>query len=110
PAHLHAHFLHSTAALALIAHKVTGQPYSLTGHAKDIYTTLPQNLALRCRQARFVTTCTAANHTYLTETLGELATPVLVCRHGVDAATFSGVPREPRPGRIVSIGRLVPKK
>ena len=56
PAHLHAHFLHSPAALAFIAAKINGQPYSLTGHAKDIYTTLPENVRMRCDRARFVTT------------------------------------------------------
>ncbi len=109
-AHLHAHFLHSPAALALIAHKVSGQPYSLTGHAKDIYTSLPENLRLRCAPARFVTTCTAANREYLTTEVGVEPRQVHVCRHGVDLGKFTLPERAPRPGRIVSVGRLVPKK
>src|SRR5215471_762214 len=70
PAHLHAHFLHSPAAVAFIAAKINGQPYSLTGHAKDIYTTLPQNLRMRCNRARFVTTCTEANRAHLITEVG----------------------------------------
>jgi colanic acid/amylovoran biosynthesis glycosyltransferase len=35
---------------------------------------------------------------------------VWLCRHGVDAARFSSDRSDPQPGRIVSIGRLVPKK
>jgi glycosyltransferase involved in cell wall biosynthesis len=33
-----------------------------------------------------------------------------VCRHGIDLARFTIPARTPRPGRIVSVGRLVPKK
>jgi glycosyltransferase involved in cell wall biosynthesis len=110
PAHLHAHFLHSPAALALITRKISGQRYSLTGHAKDIYTTLPENLLLRCCSAEFVTTCTDANRRHLVEVIGLPASQVWLCRHGVDVDRFNGVRSDPRAGRILSIGRLVPKK
>jgi len=110
PAHLHAHFLHSPAALAFVAAKVNGQPYSLTGHAKDIYTTLPENLRMRCDRARFVTTCTEANRAHLITEVGLAPGQVHVCRHGVDLTKFTIPARTPRPGRIVSVGRLVPKK
>ncbi len=110
PAHLHAHFLHSPAALAFIAAKVSGQPYSLTGHAKDIYTTLPENLRMRCDRARFVTTCTEANRAHLITEVGLAPGQVHVCRHGVDLTKFTIPARTPRHGRIVSVGRLVPKK
>lgn len=110
PAHLHAHFLHSPAAVAFIAEKISGQPYSLTGHAKDIYTTLPENLRMRCDRARFVTTCTEANRTHLITDVGLAPEKVHICRHGVDLVKFNVPVRQPRLGRIVSIGRLVPKK
>ncbi len=110
PAHLHAHFLHSPAAIAFIARKISGQPYSVSGHAKDIYTTLPENLLMRCRGAEFVTTCTEANRRHLVEEIGLEPSQVSLCRHGVDVERFSadGSPRA--AGRIVSVGRLVPKK
>jgi glycosyltransferase involved in cell wall biosynthesis len=110
PAHLHAHFLHSPAALAFIARKISGQRYSLTGHAKDIYTTLPENLLMRCRDAEFVTTCTDANRKHLVEEIGLPASRVWLCRHGVDLDRFSADRSDPQKGRILSIGRLVPKK
>ena len=110
PAHVHAHFLHSPAAIAFIARKLTGQSYSVSGHAKDIYTTLPENLVMRCRDAEFVTTCTDANRRHLVEVLGLPSSKVRLCRHGVDAARFLPGPAAPRVGRIVSVGRLVPKK
>jgi glycosyltransferase involved in cell wall biosynthesis len=110
PAHLHAHFLHSPAAIAFIARKVSGQRYSLSGHAKDIYTTLPENLVIRCRDAEFVTTCTEANRQHLVDEIGVESSKVWLCRHGVNAERFSSDRSNPRTGRIVSVGRLVPKK
>jgi glycosyltransferase involved in cell wall biosynthesis len=110
PAHLHAHFLHSPAAIAFIARKISRQPYSLSGHAKDIYTTLPENLVMRCRDAMFVTTCTEANRRYLVEELGLRSSHVWLCRHGVDTDRFGDAGASPQVGRILSVGRLVPKK
>jgi glycosyltransferase involved in cell wall biosynthesis len=110
PAHLHAHFLHSPAAIAFIAKKLSGQRYSLSGHAKDIYTTLPENVLMRCRGAEFVTTCTDANRRYLVEEIGLEPARVQLCRHGVDAERFEANSSGHHAGRIVSIGRLVPKK
>lgn len=110
PAHLHAQFLHSPGAIAFIARKVSGQRYSLSGHAKDIYTTLPENLRLRCGDAEFVTTCTEANRRHLVEDVGVPSAKVHLCRHGVDAGRFARTRPARTPGRIVSVGRLVPKK
>lgn len=110
PAHVHAHFLHSPAAIAFIAKKISGQRYSLSGHAKDIYTTLPENLVMRCREAEFVTTCTDANRRHLAQEVGLPPSSVHLCRHGVDVERFSALRPSPVPGRIVSVGRLVAKK
>jgi glycosyltransferase involved in cell wall biosynthesis len=136
-AHLHAHFLHSPAAIAFIAKKISGQRYSVCGHAKDIYTTLPQNLEMRCDRADFVTTCTEANRRFLVEEIGLAPSRVWLCRHGVDVERFSSNgsgphaspndaqphaaanrsqphaarnPSQPHAARIISVGRLVPKK
>jgi glycosyltransferase involved in cell wall biosynthesis len=110
PAHLHAHFLHSPAAIAFIVRKISGQRYSLSGHAKDIYTTLPENVLMRCRDAEFVTTCTDANRRHLVEEIGLPTSHVRLCRHGVDLERFSADRRDPQAARILSIGRLVEKK
>lgn len=109
-AHLHAHFLHTPAAIAYLAKKVSGQRFTLSGHAKDIYTSLPGDLRARCAAAECVTTCTDANRRHLVEEIGLPARKVHLCRHGVDAARFAAAPPEPQPGRILSVGRLVAKK
>jgi glycosyltransferase involved in cell wall biosynthesis len=110
PAHLHAHFLHSPAVIAFIASKISQQRYSLTGHAKDIYATPPENVLMYCRDAKFVTTCTDANRRHLVEEIGLSPSKVWLCRHGVDADRFSAERSDPKAGRILSVGRLVPKK
>jgi glycosyltransferase involved in cell wall biosynthesis len=108
--HLHAHFAHGPAAVAYLAHLVSGIPFSFTAHANDLYTTPVGYIAQRSAAATFVATCTGANRTYLEDTVGADPAKVVVCRHGVDLERFSAVQRNPVPGRLLSIGRLVPKK
>ena len=109
--HLHAHFAHSPAAVAYMAWLAGGPPYSFTAHAKDLYTTLPRNLRIRARAARFVVTCTAFNRAHL-ETLLEPGAhpPIHVLYHGTDLSRFRPTGRTPVEGRILSVGRLVDKK
>ena len=108
--HLHAHFAHSPAAVAYMARLAGGPPFSFTAHAKDLYTTLPRNLAIRARAARFVVTCTRFNGHFLRELLPDVSTPIHVIHHGTDLRRFSSWRRQPEPGLILSVGRLVPKK
>lgn len=109
--HLHAHFAHSPAAVAYLARVAGGPRFSFTAHAKDLYTTLPRNLRIRCRAAEFVVTCTRFNRDYLEELLRDHdPRPVHVLYHGTELARFSMVNRRAQAGRIVSVGRLVEKK
>jgi glycosyltransferase involved in cell wall biosynthesis len=108
--HLHAHFAHSPAAVAYMARLAGGPPYSFTAHAKDLYTTLPRNLAIRAKAAKFVLTCTRFNSRFLREMLPGVPTPIHVVHHGADIRRFHPSRRQPQPNLIVSVGRLVPKK
>jgi glycosyltransferase involved in cell wall biosynthesis len=110
PVHLHVHWAHAPAAVALLANRIAGIPWSLTTHAKDLYTAPAGDLADRCAQAAFVATCTAANARHLTDVIGVDLGKVLLCRHGVRLDRFDSSRRNPQPGRILSVGRLVPKK
>jgi glycosyltransferase involved in cell wall biosynthesis len=87
-----------------------GPPFSFTAHAKDLYTTLPRNLAIRANAARFVLTCTDFNGRFLRELLPDVSTPIQVIHHGADLRRFNSSGRKPKPGLILSVGRLVPKK
>jgi glycosyltransferase involved in cell wall biosynthesis len=113
--HLHAHFCHTPASVALFASELTGLPFSFTAHAKDIYISEPEQLARKIKNARFVVTCTGYNARYLegvAERGGCRHTPLHIVYHGIDLSLFSFAPT-PIPGppyRILSIGRLVAKK
>ena len=108
--HLHAHFAHSPAAVAHLAHLVSGIAYSFTAHAKDLYTTPAHYVLARSEAAELVVTCTEANRRHMEQAIGVRPEKILMCGHGVELARFEGLRREPVEGRILSVGRLVPKK
>jgi glycosyltransferase involved in cell wall biosynthesis len=113
-AHIHAHFCHTPASVALFASELLGVPFSFTAHAKDIYTSEPDQLARKISRARFVVTCTRYNAQYLrrlSDALG-CTTPIHTIYHGIDTRLFhpEGPPPPGPPFRILSVGRLVEKK
>jgi glycosyltransferase involved in cell wall biosynthesis len=111
-AHLHAHFAHDPALVALLVHRLTGVGYSITAHARDLYQIPRSSLVARVTAATSVLTCCAANVDYLAAQLDpESLTKVRVIHHGIDLDEF--VPGEARQDpvvRIVTVGRLVEKK
>lgn len=108
--HVHAHFATVPTTTAYLAKKVAGLTYSFSAHAKDVYTTDPAALRLRVANARAVVTCTAANRDYFEDVVGVPSGAVRVMRHGVPTEAFLQAERSPVAGRIVTVGRLVPKK
>jgi glycosyltransferase involved in cell wall biosynthesis len=115
--HLHAHFAHGTTTVTWYASRITGVPFSFTGHARDIYTEKlnPGGLLRRkIHAAHFVVTCTEANRRHL-QAVGEGASVHRVY-HGlnVDFARIlaAGAPPPGRNGRfcVLAVGRLVEKK
>jgi glycosyltransferase involved in cell wall biosynthesis len=111
--HLHAHFAHDPALVALLTSRLTGVPYSITAHARDLYQIPVPSLLARARSAVAVVTCCAANLEYLRSVLPARLHPRLrLIHHGVEIDRFVPVPRAdaPAPVQIVSVGRLVEKK
>jgi len=115
--HLHAHFLHTPASVARYAALMTGLPYSLSGHAKDIWTRPAWELAEKLDGARFAVTCTAENRAHLAALAPD--TPVALVYHGLDRGFFAppatwGSRRDGTdpadPVRLLSVGRFQPKK
>ena len=115
--HLHAHFLHTPASVARYAALLTGRSWSVSAHAKDIWTTPDWDLAEKLAEAAWGVTCTRDG----LARLAALAPPgrVALAYHGLDLARFPAPPadRPPRDGgdpadpiRILSVGRLVEKK
>lgn len=118
--HLHAHFAHDPALIALLAHKISGISYSFTAHARDLYQLAVPALQERSKWASAVVTCCAANQGYLAGVISSpLQAKVRLIHHGVDLEVFSPAPTRTastapvaasEPPLILSVGRLVAKK
>jgi len=111
--HLHAHFAHSPASVAMFAAQLSGLPFSFTAHAKDIYTSDPKQLAEKLRLARFAVTCTEYNRRYLNNLSIPGKTPIYRVYHGIDLDFFSMQAADIAPSapfRILTIARLTRKK
>src|SRR5215469_6690280 len=117
--YVHAQFAHGPTSVAHFASLLGDIPFSFTGHAKDIYLSPPDLLAVKIAAARFVATCTAHNVVYLRE----LALPadrakIHLVYHGVATERFCPAPgakgqevaETATPIRMIAVGRLVEKK
>jgi glycosyltransferase involved in cell wall biosynthesis len=111
--HLHAHFAHSPSSVAMFASMLSGLQFSFTAHAKDIYTSDPEQIREKINLASHVVTCTRYNKKYLQSLVNNTFTPVYCVYHGIDLRLFRAVPgrRKPRqPYRILTVARLTAKK
>jgi len=63
--HLHSHFAHDPALIALLVSKFTSIPFSFTAHARDMLQIPPSALAERVKHARAVVTICQANVDYM---------------------------------------------
>src|SRR5262249_38659978 len=113
---------HAPASAVRVASRLTGIPWSMGAHAKDIHLSDPASLTKKIGAARFTLVCSAANQELLARLAprgpaGEAEAEVAVVHHGVDAAFFRPPAGEsarhlanaPIPV-LLSVGRLVPKK
>ena len=112
--HLHAHFASSPALVALLTSRITGVPYTVTAHAKDIYVSHPDDLRAKLREARAVVTCTDYNRQHLLSRYPrECGGKLFRIYHGLDLSLFRCAPSptpEPQEAVILSVARLVEKK
>ena len=111
PTHIHAHFAHDPALVALLASELTGLPFTFTAHARDLYQIPAAALRERVRRASATVTCCRSNLDYIRR-LVPAASRVELVYHGVDLHEFAAADRAPSNGTplIVSVGRLVEKK
>jgi glycosyltransferase involved in cell wall biosynthesis len=111
--HLHGHFCHSATTITWLAAQLAGCDFSFTAHAKDIYQAKHNPgdlLARKIAAAKFVTTCTEANRTYLTDKLGPVE-KLHTIYHGLDTAYFQpSALAETAAPRVIAVGRHVEKK
>jgi glycosyltransferase involved in cell wall biosynthesis len=112
--HLHAHFAHSPASVAMFASLLSGLPFSFTAHAKDIYTSDPRQLKEKAALAKFVVTCTEYNRRHLTAICDGEPGAIYRVYHGIDTGLFSlsqdWISKPEKPYRILTVARLIAKK
>lgn len=108
--HAHAFWATYPTVVAIVIEQLTGIPYSLSGHAHDIYTVNPA-LAEKIIGARFVLTCTEHNREHLTGLANGRTSRVVLSYHGVDLSRFSAPPKSPSTiCRLLCVGSLLPCK
>ncbi len=117
-AQLHAHFLHTPASVARYAALMRGLPWTLSAHAKDIWTTPAWEQREKLAECDWAVTCTGAGATHL-RALAPERDRVTLIYHGLDGVRFAPAPRSAStrdgsdaadPVRLLSVGRAVPKK
>lgn len=111
--HLHGHFAHSPTSVTMFASVLSELPFSFTAHAKDIYTSHPEQLREKMDQARFVVTCTRHNAQYLRQIGLDSTTPIHCVYHGIDLTLFNHQAEKPAPKepyKLFTVARLTEKK
>ncbi len=114
---IHAHFLHTPASVSRYAAIIRGLPWTCSAHAKDVWTTPQWELREKIDHCRWLTTCTAANHKYLSGLCDK--NNVSLNYHGLDLIRFPAFSGQPSnrdgsikeaPVKLISVGRAVSKK
>ncbi|MFN9971654.1 MAG: glycosyltransferase [Phycisphaerae bacterium] len=114
--HIHCHFAHSPASVARYAACLLGIGYSLSAHAKDVWTTPVWDLRDKLAEAAFVVTCNSPARDRLLQISPDCRLSLV--HHGVDGGlVVPSVSVSTRDGsdagapvRLVAVARAVEKK
>jgi glycosyltransferase involved in cell wall biosynthesis len=110
--HLHAHYANVPAKVALLVHRLTGIPYSITTHAKDIFQNDPfasPKLQDRMRRASFIVANSRFSAGHIRAGLNGQG-EIQVIHNGLDLESFPARDHAPQQPLLLSVGRLVEKK
>lgn len=112
--HLHAHFASLAGRMAWIASRLTGVPFTLTTHAKDIYHSSVDLGWLRriCGDADRVIAISRYNESHLLRVLAGTGARVVLQYNALELARFPYAPPAPvgEVLKVAAVGRLVEKK
>ncbi len=118
--HFHSHFAHAPTELTWYMAKLSGKKYSISAHAKDIYTLPKDELTRRINDSELIMTCTGFNFEFMRALPGVQQKKIHKVYHGINLDNF----RPERPTdqtahdllydgdklKLLSVGRLVEKK
>ncbi len=116
--HYYTHFMHTPASVSRYASLISGHSWSLSAHAKDIWTLPEWELREKLASAQWTVTCTRANRDYLAS-LAPASDRVALLYHGLDFERIAPRPASDSgrdggdpaaPVRLLSVGRAVDKK
>jgi len=107
----YAHFMHTPGSVARYAGLMTGKPFALSAHARDIWTIPEWEVAEKLADARWIATCTGLNADHL-RSLTDRPEKVHRIYHGVDLSRFDPPPERSAAETVtlLSVGRAVEKK
>ncbi len=113
--HIHAHFLHTPASVARYAATLRGLTWSVSAHAKDIWTSPDWEKTEKLAACQWLTTCSgyARDHLAALAASGGHDQKVRLNYHGIDLARFPAMlGRREDNGilELLAVGRAVPKK
>ncbi len=119
--HIYAHFLHTPASVARYAAILSLRPWSVSAHAKDIWTSPDWEKREKLADCEWAVTCTAVGARHLAElavTGGASRQKVELVYHGLDLARFPAAPPRgradggdpARPIELLTVCRAVEKK
>ncbi len=110
--HLHAHFMHTPGSVARYTAQLLGLPYSISAHAKDIWTIPEWEKREKLADCAWLTTCNKHGYGHLRELAGDMADKVSLNYHGVDLRRFAkpGPNTLSGPLSLLTVGRAVGKK
>ena len=114
--HLYAHFLHTPSSVTYYTAVITGLPWSVSAHAKDIWLTPHWEKKEKLLSCQWSVTCSSYGFEHLNSIVPG---KTQLSYHGLDLASLPGPPttRLPNSGteandpiKLLSVGRAVPKK
>ncbi|MFB9731412.1 glycosyltransferase [Ornithinimicrobium kibberense] len=112
--HVHVHFASMASWATAIASALTGIPYTVTTHAKDLFHDSVDRVVLGevLHRAERVVAISDFNRRFLLDIDPALADKVVLVRNGLELGRFRyRDPQEPQgPLRVLAVGRLVEKK
>lgn len=110
--HLYVHFLHTPGSVTRYASIMTGRSFSISAHAKDIWTIPDWEVKEKIADCDWLVTCTRSG----AEHLRALTTPkkIHLAYHGLDLSRFPNVEPAGRNGdgplQLITVCRAVAKK
>ena len=115
---LYGHFIHTPGSVTRYAAIMRGLPFSISAHAKDIWTSPDWELAEKLNDAEWTVTCTKGGADHLAA-LANTDDAVRLVYHGLDLQRFPEPEKESSkrdgsdaddPVKFLSVGRAVEKK